>query len=183
VTDERPENEDEKKDPGEEGADEGALPPPATWAGRKSRDDGEADEADEGVGRGITEEFSLSDEVPEEDEQPPPVEEPPDPDAPEPVEEPPAPGAPPSGETEEFTPRKFAPISDEFDEVKPVTHRYEPPSDEHEIEDEEESAGSDPEGSDPQGSKAEEPEAEATEVDEPTSDPAAPGREAEEGRP
>ncbi len=153
---------------GDETGDE-ELPPPATWAGGR-RDDEEADEADEKVGHGITEEFSLSDEAPEEPpaEPTPPVEEPPDPDAPDPVEEPHAPGAPPSGETEEFVPREFAPISDEFDEVKPVTHRYEPPSDEHELEEEDEeesadegeSAASDPEASDPEGSVPEVPEGE-----------------------
>jgi LCP family protein required for cell wall assembly len=119
------------------------LPPPATWAGgrRADEDADESDEDHEGVGHGITDEFSLSDSEPEEPAaETPPVEEPPDPDAPEPVEEPPAPGAPPSGQTEEFVPREFAPISDEFDEVKPVTQRYEPPSEEHELEEEEEEA-------------------------------------------
>jgi LCP family protein required for cell wall assembly len=175
MSDDRPEDEkppEEKEGDGEDSG-ETELPPPATWAGKRSSEEEEADEADEGVGRGITDEFALSDEVPPSPDEPPgteepapPVEEPPDPEAPEPVEEPPAPGAPPSGSTEEFVPREVVPVSDEFDEVQPVTHRYEPGDSEEfeEVDDEPQDAGSDPEGrseapqpegSDPKGSEDE----------------------------
>ena len=186
MSDERPENEDAER-PEEDGSDDAELPPPATWAGRRSHEDEDAEAEDEKVGRGITEEFSLSDEVPgEEGPAPdePPVEEPPDPEAPEPVEEPSAPGAPPSGETEEFVPREFAPISDEFDSVQPVTHRHEEPDSEEPDVDEppsEEPEADEPASEEPEAEEtiSEEPEAEA-ESDQPSSDPAAPGSEAEE---
>ncbi|HEX6115586.1 MAG TPA: LCP family protein [Solirubrobacterales bacterium] len=204
MSEDRPEDRDGEEHPDEEGSEEGAeLPPPATWAGRRSHE--EADEADEAVGRGITEEFSLADEEPgeAEGEHPPPVEEPPDPDAPEPVEDPPAPGAPPSGETEEFAPREFAPISDEFDSVQPVTHRYEEP-DSEELEAEgpppeeepppedgppsqepppEEPPAEEPEAAEPPAAEPkpeEAPEGEAPEEGRPAVDPDAAGREAEE---
>ena len=126
-------------DPRDDEHDDEELPPPATWAGRQSGDDEEADHADE-VGRGITDEFSLEDEVPEDQPgtAPPPVEEPPDPDAPEPVEEPHAPGAPPSGEsgaTEEWEADEVLaeeedrfedePPSEEYDAEEPISEELE----------------------------------------------------------
>ena len=187
MSEDRPEDEERPEGAEGDGEDGGEteLPPPATWAGRRSSEEDEADEADESVGRGITDEFALSDEAPPPpaqepppaDEPPPPVEEPPDPEAPEPVEEPPAPGTPPSGETEEFVPRQVAPISDEFDEVQPVTHRYEPGDSEEFEEVEEQEPPS--EEMDAEATEAEEPEADA-DSDQPAKDPDAPGREAEE---
>ena len=70
-----PSDEQGEDHPEEKGDEEEAdLPPPATWAGRQSREDGEngddgedgeptePEDADEEVGRGITDEFSLEDE-------------------------------------------------------------------------------------------------------------------------
>ncbi|MGI8460428.1 MAG: LCP family protein, partial [Solirubrobacterales bacterium] len=134
------EEEDDKRDT--------ELPPPATWAGRKGREHEEvesepaeaADEntEDEGeIGSGITDEFSLDDEVPPEEapaEEPPPVEEPPDPEAPEPIEEPHAPEAPPSGDETEFHPVAEEDLGDDEADFEPESDEHEPDSEELEAE-------------------------------------------------
>jgi polyisoprenyl-teichoic acid--peptidoglycan teichoic acid transferase len=116
----------------ESGTDEEDLPPPATWAGRRPEGEEEADEADEQVGEGLTDEFSLED----------------DPGyaagaAGEPSEEADVSGAPASGETEEWdaedAPVEDAAIDGPVAEEPPSEEleAVEPPSEELEAEDQE----------------------------------------------